>query len=417
MKKLKIYFAISIIILLSQVVTTSCYKDYVEIPQNDTLGLLLGTTPLTDTMMKKIEGIYNANSSIFGNKVVLKAIGNKYLSVFALKSESYIILQAGIKDSSIIFQGYWRFASNPETGLVIMNITPENGSKQIIQGAQPNNIILNGFFGRYSEYPANEFELTFLQPITKTIDNYWIIAHRGGGRNADLLPASENSLGIIEYSERLGANAIEIDVMQTKDGVPVLFHDEIMSKRLINEDYFIGKISDYSFAQLSSFCTLKDGSRIPTLDEALQTVVDKTNLKLVWIDTKSTGMMEKLVTLQQKYIALAAQKGKTLEILIGIPSIEVYNEFTNYPNFQNYPSICELDENYLAQAKSKIWAPRWSLGLLDERVGSFHNNGVRSFVWTLDETELVRSFIKKGNFDGIVTNFPSIVAYEYYTSE
>jgi glycerophosphoryl diester phosphodiesterase len=408
--------SISIIALV--LFLTSCYKDntILEIPRNGSLGLLEGTTPLSDTMMKKIEGIYSINSSMFGNKVVLKASG-KYLSVFAMKNESYIILQAGFKDSAIILEGYWRFASSSENGLIAMNITSTNGAKSIIQGDQPTNLYINGMYGNGDEYPKYKFDLSYLKPITKTAADYWIIAHRGGGRNADLLPASENSLGIIEYAERFGANAIEIDVRLTKDGVPVLFHDEIMSKRLINEDYFIGKISDYSFAQLRSFCTLKDGERIPTLDEALETVVNKTNLKLVWIDTKSIGMMDKLVALQQKYIALAAQRGKTLEILIGIPSVEVYNDFIQYPNFQNYSSICELDENYVSQSKAKVWASRWSLGLLDDRVSTMHNSGYRCFVWTLDETELIKSFVKKGNFDGIVTNYPSIVAYEYYTSE
>ncbi len=415
MKKFKLF----IILIPSLLLITSCYKDYseLEIPLNGTLGLLQGTIPLTDSMMIKIQGIYTMNSSyLFGNKAVFKASG-QYLSVFAMKNESYIVLQAGYKDSTIFMEGYWRFASNTETGLIAMNINSENGAKEIIRGVQPAKIVINASYGSGSEYPKNKFDINYLQPITKLADNFWIIAHRGGGRNVDMLPASENSLGIIQYAERLGANAIEIDVRLTKDGIPVLFHDDIMSKRLINEDYFIGGISDYSFAQLRSFCTLKDGERIPTLEEALQTVVEKTNLKLVWLDTKASGMTEKLVTLQQKYITLAAQKGKKLEILIGIPSVEVFTEFTNYPYYQNYPAICELDENYVTQSKALVWAPRWSLGLLDNRVNAMQNSGYRCFVWTLDATELVKTFIKKGNFDGIVTNYPSIVAYEYYTSE
>jgi len=406
------------LIIILPLFTLSCYKDneILQIPLNGKLGLLEGTLPLSEEMIAKLQGIYSINSPLFGSKVVIKANG-QYLSVFALKNESYIVLQAGYKDSTIIMEGYWRFASNAETGLIAMNISSENGAKDIIKGINPSKIIINATSGKGNEYPNNIFEVIYLNPITKSADNFWIIAHRGGGRNVDLLPASENSLGIIQYAERLGANAIEIDVQLTKDGVPVLFHDEIMSKRLINEDYFIGKISDYSFAQLRSFCTLKDGERIPTLEEALQIVVEKTNLKLVWIDTKSQGMIGQLVILQQKYKNLAVQKGKKLEILIGIPSIEIYNDFINYPNFNNYPAICELDENHVIQASANTWAPRWSLGLLDESVSAMHNNGRRCFVWTLDATELVRSFVKKGNFDGIVTNYPSIVAYEYYTSQ
>ncbi len=397
---------------------SSCYKDYteLEIPLNGTLGLLQGTTPLTDSMMVKIEGIYNINNSKFGSKVVLKSSG-KYLSLFAMKNEAYIILQAGYKDSTIIMEGYWRYASSLETGLIAMSISSENGAIDIINNIPTSKITINANWGTENEYPTNNFEIKYSKPIIKSSNNFWIIAHRGGGRNSDMLPASENSLGIIQYAERLGANAIEIDVRLTKDGIPVLFHDEIMSKRLINEDYFIGGISDYSFAQLRSFCTLKDGERIPTLEEALQTVIDKTDLKVVWLDTKASGMIDKLVFLQQKYMNLAAQAGKTLEILIGIPNEEIFTEFVNHPNSQNYPAICELDESFVIQSKALVWAPRWSLGLLDDRVNTMHSFGTRCFVWTLDATELVKTFIIKGNFDGIVTNYPSIVAYEYYTSE
>jgi glycerophosphoryl diester phosphodiesterase len=414
MKKiLRISYYILITIQLS-----SCYKDYpkLEIPSNENLGLLENTTDLTDSMTAKIEGIYTLNNLLFGSKVVIKSSG-KYISVFSMKNESYIVLQAGYKDSSIVFEGYWRFASNSETGLITMVIKPENGAKEIIKGITPSKIIINSAYGVENEYPNKLFDITYTKPITKSLDNYWIIAHRGGGRNSDKLPSSENSLGVIQYAERLGANAIEIDVQATKDGIPVLFHDEYMSKRLINEDFFIGKISDYSFAQLRSFCTLKDGERIPTLDEALNTVVYKTNLTLVWLDIKASGMIQKLVDLQTKYQNLAIQNGRKLEILIGIPNDVILNEYINYPNFQNYPSICEMDETYVLQSKSKIWTPRWSLGLLDERVKVMHDNGFRCFVWTLDATELVRTFVKKSEFDGMVTNYPSIVAYEYYTSE
>ncbi len=412
--KIKLFIIFIVMILLM----SSCYKDYstLQIPLNGNLGLLVGTTPLTDSMTAKLQGIYTLNSTMFGNKIVIKASG-KYVSVFSSKNESYIVLQAGYKDSTIIMEGYWRYASSSETGLVAMTISPDNGAKEIIRGIQPTKLIINASWGTENEYPTNSFDISYSKPLTKSADNFWIIAHRGGGRNIDMLPASENSLGIIQYAERLGANAVEIDVRLTKDGIPVLFHDEIMSKRLINEDYFIGGISDYTFAQLRSFCTLKDGERIPTLEEALQTIVDNTNLKLVWLDVKALGITAKLVALQQKYISLAAQKGKTLEILLGIANEDYFSEIINFPNFQNYPTLCELDENYLSQAKSLVWEPRWSLGLLDEKVATMHANGKRCFVWTLDATELVKSFIKKGNFDGIVTNYPSIVAYEYYTSE
>lgn len=409
---------IIILIILLTFSLSACYKDPLptEIPSNGDLGTLIGTTSIPDSIIPKLEGVYTAQSYIFGNKVVLKS-SRRQMSVFSSKNGCYLDLKMGIKDSSILMEGYWRFALNNETGLVLMSISPENGARQILQGTAPTVLLIDGAYGIGTEYPKTKFQLSYLKPLTKTLDNYWIIAHRGGGRNADLLLASENSLGIIQYAESFGANAIEIDVRLTKDGVPVLFHDDFMSLRLINEDYFIGKISDYTFAQLRSFCKLKDGSQIPTLEEALETVINKTTLKLVWIDTKSVGMLPILASLQQKYVALATQQGRSLEILIGVPDLDIYTDVSNFSSSLSLKTLCELDESYVTSIQSKVWAPRWSLGLLDFRVEAMHNSGYRCFVWTLDETELIKSFVKKSSFDGIVTNYPSIVAYEYYTSE
>ena len=47
------------------------------------------------------------------------------------------------------------------------------------------------------------------------------IAHRGGG---GLAP--ENTLAGLRLAARLGFRAVEVDVMLTADGVPVLLHDE-----------------------------------------------------------------------------------------------------------------------------------------------------------------------------------------------
>jgi len=47
-------------------------------------------------------------------------------------------------------------------------------------------------------------------------------------------------------------------------------------------------------------------------------------------------------------------------------------------------------------------------------VSRVHQEGKKAFVWTLDDHEFVKSFVHEGNFDGILTNYPYLVAYEYY---
>ena len=49
----------------------------------------------------------------------------------------------------------------------------------------------------------------------------WIVGHRGAPRRA-----RENTIESLDWAESLGADAFEFDLRQTRDGEPVLFHDE-----------------------------------------------------------------------------------------------------------------------------------------------------------------------------------------------
>ena len=47
-------------------------------------------------------------------------------------------------------------------------------------------------------------------------------------------------------------------------------------------------------------------------------------------------------------------------------------------------------------------------------VEALQAEGRRAFVWTLDVSGYIRQFVRDGRFDGILTNYPSLVAYHYY---
>jgi glycerophosphoryl diester phosphodiesterase len=49
----------------------------------------------------------------------------------------------------------------------------------------------------------------------------WIVGHRGAPRRA-----RENTIESLDFAESLGADAVEFDLRQTRDGEAVLFHDE-----------------------------------------------------------------------------------------------------------------------------------------------------------------------------------------------
>ena len=61
-----------------------------------------------------------------------------------------------------------------------------------------------------------------------------------------------------------------------------------------------------------------------------------------------------------------------------------------------------------------MWAPRFTLGLQNDAVLQMKAEGRKSFVWTLDEAQYMQQFITEGKFDGILSNYPSLVAYYHY---
>ena len=73
-------------------------------------------------------------------------------------------------------------------------------------------------------------------------------AHRGA---SEYTP--ENTMLAFNLGIYMGANGIETDVQLTKDGIPVLFHDNTII-RMTGEE---GSISDYTFDELQNFNVTK----------------------------------------------------------------------------------------------------------------------------------------------------------------
>jgi glycerophosphoryl diester phosphodiesterase len=73
-----------------------------------------------------------------------------------------------------------------------------------------------------------------------------VVAHRGGGTLAP-----ENTLAAISHGMSLGYSAIEIDVMLTKDKVPILMHDEHTGRTIQLPNQEKKLISDLDFKEVS----------------------------------------------------------------------------------------------------------------------------------------------------------------------
>lgn len=416
MSRLSLLWLLAVAVLLG-----SCSNDFSPVIPQFTAAesLLEGGGPIPKQSYVWMNGIYRlrAGNEQFGDTVVLRW-GGANPSIFCGRNSAFFILEARSLGDTIVFEGYWRYAYQNETGRVRLFIAPDEGGRQLSAGLQPTGTVtIRGQSGGTEGALQREIVMERIRPIRALFRNFWILGHRGGGRNSDLHPVSENSREMIQFAERLGCNGVEIDVRLTSDGVPILYHDENLNTRLVRGDYMVGPISNYAFWQLRRFTTLANGEQIPTLAEALETAVEKTSLNFVWLDIKTPDVIPTILPILDTVRTRAAQLGRKIEIVMGLPTEEIYQAYRNLPEATRPPALCELSTQQTEAINAAIWAPRWTLGTQDAAVAAMHSNNRRAFVWTLDNPTYILQFLREGSFDGILTNYPTMVAYMYYVKE
>jgi glycerophosphoryl diester phosphodiesterase len=384
--------------------------------------------PLNNLTKSKIEGAYaiTAGADVFGGMAAAKwsytvsGVDTTYhLSFFCEKQTSYIICEGKRVDSTILLNGYWRKMVNTDIGKVRLMITPSSGARYLLNGGSVvsnPSITIDGYYGYRDNGADIPLTLVYQKPLFNGTD-FNIVAHRGGGRTADLLPASENTVEMIRLASRFGATGIEIDVQMTKDNVPVLFHDATLNERLIQKNGMVGPVSDYTYAQLNELVRLTGGEKIPTLREALNTVVYETPLRFVWLDTKYSGPMDQERQIQHEYLDKAAAIGRQLKLVIGLPDDDAIKNFMQLPNYQAVPSLVEVSPEKVLKADADYWGPQWTQGLMEDKVAEMHAAGKKVYVWTLDDPENIKKYMYEGHFDAILSNYPSSVAYYYYVRQ
>jgi glycerophosphoryl diester phosphodiesterase len=89
-----------------------------------------------------------------------------------------------------------------------------------------------------------------------------VIAHRG-----EHLQHPENSIAGIQAAASMGADYVELDVRTTADGGFILSHDATLDRTTNGH----GPVSGLALAEIRQL-ELKNGSRVPTFDEALETL-------------------------------------------------------------------------------------------------------------------------------------------------
>ena len=121
-----------------------------------------------------------------------------------------------------------------------------------------------------------------------------IYGHRG---SSGICP--ENTLLSFRTAIEQGADGIELDVHLTKDGIPIVIHDEMLERTTNGA----GFVKNFTVNELQAF-DAGNGETIPTLREVLH-LLDGTSVELN-IELKTTlllyeGIEEKVLSVVQKF--------------------------------------------------------------------------------------------------------------------
>ncbi|MEU9253337.1 glycerophosphodiester phosphodiesterase [Streptomyces sp. NPDC048270] len=209
------------------------------------------------------------------------------------------------------------------------------------------------------------------------------VGHRG-----DPYRVRENTLPSIRSAFARGADAVEIDVRLTRDGVPVLLHDETL-ERLWGHDVRLDAVTAPQLRELT-------GGGVPTLREAVlaagagRLMLDLPGASYEAVRTVVGQVRECGARERTSY---CAGPNTMLAVRAADPGAEIALTWTTL----SPPRRVLLD----------AVAPRWlnyRFGLVSrELTDALHRDGLLVSAWTADTKRTMRALVRAG-VDSITTN-------------
>lgn len=231
-----------------------------------------------------------------------------------------------------------------------------------------------------------------------------VLAHRGASAYAP-----ENTLAAFNLAFELGADGVELDVSLTRDGIPVVIHDDTVDRTTNGR----GAVNQFTLAELqrldaSNRMEKYRGEKIPTLEEALRAVGKR---GLVNIEIKSTGL--KTDGIEMAVLAAIENTGASRVLISSFNPLALRRMFLLDPRLPRGLLYAPRLPIFLRRAwlrplvRPAALHPHFSMVTRD-LVAWAHQRGYQVNTWTVDEPDVARRLIEWG-VDGIITNKPDVL--------
>ncbi|WP_425277006.1 glycerophosphodiester phosphodiesterase [Pyrolobus fumarii] len=203
--------------------------------------------------------------------------------------------------------------------------------------------------------------------------------------------ALENTLSALERALEAGVDIVEVDVQVTKDGVPILLHDESLT-RIAGIDINV-RSSTWSEIQR---VTLPDGERLATLTEFLEAIRGRIPALIEIKHVEDTRIVVDHLTGLEEWIAIISFHDEALRLAKRLnPKLVTGLIYARPPGRI-------LDAKRVG---ASIVLPRYNLAT-EKAVNFAHRLGLRVIAWTVNDEMTAITLYKRG-VEGIATDYPS----------
>lgn len=236
-----------------------------------------------------------------------------------------------------------------------------------------------------------------------------IIAHRGASALAP-----ENTIAAIHRAWELGAAGVEVDILLTKDKVPVAIHDShtgrVGDRKLVVEESTLEELKQVDVG--SKFSSEFAGERIPTLEEVLAEIPERKYLFIEAKEVKASDLAKALTPIFKKHVDWVANR--QIIFMSFFPDLlwSVTAKFPDLTSLLLLDNIRRLPRKIPSRLPSDSM-PVHGLGLSqkitlkDDQREALINAGAILNVWMVNNPDEAEKWDAAG-FDFLTTDFPEL---------
>jgi len=231
------------------------------------------------------------------------------------------------------------------------------------------------------------------------------IAHRGFSGQYP-----ENTLLAFQKALEAGADGNEFDVHLTRDGVPVIHHDENLKRTTDGT----GLIGDFTFDELRQLDAAVrhngkfQAQRIPSLREYFEMIKGTKTLSNIELKTGIIHYPE----IEKRLLAIIDEFNCREDVIVSSfnhYSIRIFKKMAPDVQIGVLEESCLIDPgSYVTSLGAEWYHPEFH-ALTDETLLNLRTHQVRINTWTINEETDMRKAIEL-KLDGVITNHPDTFA-------